>query len=399
MTLPMSGIKVLDVTGLGPAAMAAMMLGDMGAHVIKVDMASGTGGVGGGISYIPTGEEGERLVANISVNRNKKHLALNLKSGEGQKIFHKLAETADVVIEGFRPGAMDRMNIGYETLAKINPGLIYCAVTGFGQTGPYKDMPGHDAVFTAMGGLQALLGESEDTPPVIAQNVIADLTIGYLEATVGILIALRARDKTGRGQLVDISMMDGVMTLLPAITGAHGYFHDGIVPKRGDMLASGNRPYYALYQAKDGKYLALTPVEPKFWKNMCQAMGREDLIRQQYDPDKQEELRDELKKIFLTRTRDEWFDILGRVDVGVGKVMGLDELYADPHVRHREMVIEMDHPKLGKVRQTGFGIKFSDTPGSIRRLPGLPGQDTEEVLLEEGYSKDEIEGFRTQGVI
>lgn len=399
MVSALDGIKVLDVTGLGPATMAATMLGDMGADVIKVEIIAGGGGVGEGISYIPPGEEGERMLCSNSVNRNKRSIALALKTVEGQQVFHRLAAKADVVIEGFRPGAMDRMNIGYSTLSRINPRIVYCAVTGFGQTGPYSRLAGHDAVFVAMGGMQSLIGESEDAPPVLAQNVIGDLTIGYLEATVGIMGALMARDKTGRGQMVDISMMDGVITLLPAITGVHSFFYDGKVPKRGGMLASGTRPYYALYETKDNKYLALTPVEPKFWRNMCKAMGREDLIPQQYDPKKQDELFAEMKRIFLTRTRDEWFDLLSEADTGIGKVLTVDELPDDPHVRERGMVLEIDHPRFGKMRQFGFGIKFSDTPCTVRRLPGQIGSDTDEVLRESGYSKSDIDELRRSGTI
>ena len=399
MVLPLEGIRVLDMGGLGPGAMAAMTLGDLGADVIRVDMTTGEGGVGSGISYFPTGEEGERLLAHSPMFRNRRNLALNLKSTEGQNIFRKLARTADVLIEGFRPGVMDRMNIGYGALSEINPRLIYCAVTGFGQTGPYRDMPGHDAIFTAMGGAQALIGESEETPPVIPQTFVADLAIGWMETTVGILSALWARERTGRGQMVDISLMDGVVSLLPMITGAHSYLADGRVPRRGEMLASGRRPYYATYRTRDGKYLTITPVEPKFWRNMCRALGREDLIPLQYDPTKQEYLRAELGAIFLTRTRDEWFDLLSRADVGVGKVLTLDEVFSDPHVLSREMVLELDHPTFGKVRQVGFGIKFSETPPTLRRLPRPPGADTEEILSEAGYTEEEIADFRRLGVI
>ncbi len=399
MALPLDEIRVLDIGGLGPGAMAAMMLGDLGADVIRVDMTTGEGGVGSGISYFPPGEAGERLLAHSPMFRNKRNLALDLKSETGQDIFRRIVRTADVLIEGFRPGVMDRMNLGYEVLSKINPGLIYCAVTGFGQTGPYKDMPGHDAVFTAMGGAQALIGESEEAPPVIPQTFVADLAIGWMEATVGILAALWARERTGRGQMVDISLMDGVVSLLPMITGAHSFLADGKIPRRGEMLASGRKPYYATYKTRDGKYITITPVEPKFWRNLCRALGREDLIPLQYDPAKQEYLRAQLTAIFLTRTRDEWFALLGPADVGVGKVLRLDEVFTDPHALSRGMILELDHPKFGKVKQIGFGIKFSETPPSVRRLPKPPGADTEEILSEAGYSRDEIESFRRRGVI
>lgn len=399
MVMPLEGIRVLDLGGLGPGAMAAMTLGDLGADVIRVEMTAGEGGVGSGISYFPPGEEGERLLAHSPMFRNKRSIGLNLKSDEGRGIFERLVGRADVLIEGFRPGVMDRMAIGYGALSKINPRLIYCAVTGFGQTGPYKDMPGHDAVFTAMGGAQALIGESDETLPVIPQTFVADLAIGWMETTAAILAALWARERTGRGQMVDISLMDGVVSLLPMITGAHTFFTDGQVPRRGEMLASGNRPYYATYPTRDGKYLTITPVEPKFWRNLCRALGREDLIPLQYDPAKQEYLRAELGAIFRTRTRAEWFELLGGADVGVGKVLALDEVFSDPQARSRGMVLELDHPKFGKVRQVGFGIKFSETPMRVRNLPRPAGADTEEILTEAGFTPEEIADFRRRGAI
>jgi len=398
----LSGIKVLDLTGLGPASAAAMVLGDMGAEVIKIDLPPGGGsrGVGDGLNFFPKEqEEAERLAANTSNNRNKKNLALNLRTEAGQRVFHQLAEMSDIILESFRPGVMDRMNVGYEAISKINPRIIYCAVSGYGQTGPYRNFPGHDANYAAMGGVQALIGPSKDTPPVFALNIVADQAIAFLQAVIGILLAICARERTGRGQMVDVAMTDGVIQLLINIPGAVEYFFTGVVPQRGETMTSGNQPYYTVYQTKDDKWLTLCPIEPKFWGNMCRALGRDELIPHQFDPNKKDELLAELKQIFLTKTRDEWFDILTEADTAVGKVLDLDELCADPQVLERQMVVELDHPKFGKVRQIGMGIKLSDTPGTIRSFGGLLGRDTNEVMSGLGYSQSEIGDLRQQGVI
>jgi len=402
MTSALSGIRVLDLTGLGPASLATMMLGDMGAEVTKIDLPPGGGsrGVGDGFVVIPDDrEEAERMAANSSVNRNKKNVAVNLRTEAGQKVFHKLVEGSDVVIEGFRPGVMDRMNVGYEALSRTNPGIIYCAVSGYGQSGPYSGLPGHDGNYTAMGGVQALIGESADGAPVFALNIVADMGIAFLEAALGIVLAICARERTGRGQMVDISMTDGVTSLLAGMPGSADYFSTGVVPKRGETLTSGNLPCYAVYQTGDGKWLTLCPLEAKFWANFCRAVGREDFIAVQWDPAKKDEMFVELRRLFLTKTRDEWFDILSAADVPVGKVLELDELFSDPHVLHRQMLIEIDHSKYGKVRQLGFAVKLSDTPGTVRSLGRVLGQDTDEVLLAAGYSQGEIEAMRGEGVV
>ncbi len=379
-----------------------MVLGDMGADVIKIELPPGGGnrGVGDGIVYGPDDPvEAERLAAMTAPGRNKRLLSLSLRSEAGQMVFHKLVQTADVVLEGFRPGVMDRMNCGYEKLSSINPRLIYCAVSGYGQTGPYSGLPGHDANYVSMGGVQDLIGTSSDEAPVFAVNIVADLAIAFQNAVIGILLALSARERTGRGQMVDVSMTDGVVSLLAGIPEATDHFYTKAVPRRGRMALSGNRPYYCAYKTADDKWLTICPLEPKFWKNMCLALGREDFVPQQYDPGSEDALLDELKRIFATRTRDEWFDLLAKADVPVGKVLELDELFADPHVLHRQMVLEIDHPRFGKVKQLGFGIKMSDTPGTVRRIGGLLGRDTDEVMAEAGYSATEIEGLRGQGVI
>jgi crotonobetainyl-CoA:carnitine CoA-transferase CaiB-like acyl-CoA transferase len=398
----LSGIKVLDLAGLGPSSIAAMMLGDMGAEVLKIDLPPGGGsrGVGDGLPFFPeSDEETEKMTAYMATNRNKKNMALNLRTEAGQQVFHKLAKEYDVIIEAFRPGVMDRMNVGYQAVSATNPRIIFCSVSGYGQTGPYKTFPGHDANYAGMGGVLGLTGESRDGAPVIALNVVADIAIAVLQAVIGILLAVCARERTGRGQHVDISMTDGVVSLLIGVPGGGEYFYNGVLPQRGDTMTSGTLPFYSVYEAKDKKYLTMCPIEPRFWGNLCRAIGREEFGPQQFDPNKKDEIYAELRRIFLTRTRDEWFEMLTQADVPVGKVLELDELFSDPQVLHRQMVVDVDHPKFGKVKQIGIGIKLSDTPGEIRSLGAVLGKHTQEVMAGVGYSQAEIDELRSHGVV
>ena len=402
MASALSGVRVLDVTGNGPAALAAGMLGDMGADVIKIDLPPGAGprGVGDGIEYLPQDRlEAEKMAANTSPGRNKKNMAINLRIKAGQDVFHRLVKASDVIIEGFRPGVMDRMNVGYKDVAKTNPRIVYCAVSGYGQTGPYSNLPGHDGNYVSMAGIQGLIGRRLDEAPVFALNLVADMGVAYLQAVIGILLALHARERTGRGQMVDISMTDGSMAFLAGIPQVTDYFYSGAALRRGQSVLSGNQPYYHIYRTRDDKWLTLCPLEPKFWANMCRALDRPQFIPHEFDAARADEMLAELQRIFLTKTRDEWFDLLAKADVAVAKVLDIDELFSDPQVLHRQMVMELEHPKFGKVRQLGFPIKLSDTPGTVRRFGGLLGQDTSEVMADEGYSVNEIADLRRQGAI
>ena len=397
MASALSGIKVLDITGIGPASFAAMMLGDMGADVIKINMPPGAGdrGVGQGISVVD-----EPIAFDPGTIRNKKNMALNLKTEAGQRLFQQLAETADIIIEAFRPGVMDRLNVGYQTISKINPRIIYCSVSGYGQDGPYRALSGHDNNYAAMGGTLGLIGYSADDPPVLAQTVLADMSTAVLHSTIGILLAVCARERTGRGQLVDVSMTDGVVFLLNAIPEAVQYLMNGVVPRRGEGIFGGNQPSYTVYQTGDDKYLTLGCLEPHFWLKLCEALGREDLIPQQYaESPKKEELFDELKQIFRTRNRDEWFELLSKADVPVGKVLDVDEVFSDPNVLHRKMVFDLDHPRFGKMKQIGSPIKLSDTPWQVRIPAASLGEHTDEVLSSLGYSRDDIDALRQEKVI
>ena len=321
------------------------------------------------------------MTAHLASYRNKRSMALNLKEEAGQQVFYKLAETADVIIEGFRPGVMDRMGVGYGTIAKINQRVVFCSVSGYGQDGPYRSLAGHDPDYSGMGGILGLIGDSADRPPVLALNIVADMTAVF-NTVIGVLLALNARQRTGRGQIMDISMMDGVVFLHTGIPGCSEYFYTGVVPRRGETQLSGNQPSASVYSTKDEKYVTVCPIEVRFWVNLCRALEREDLIPYQHaDSPKKEEVLEELRGIFRTRTRDEWCQILTKADVPTGKVLAVDEVFRDPQVLHRKMVLELGDPRVGKVKQIGFPIKLSDTPGAVRTLPAAPGHHTAEVPL------------------
>lgn len=399
MASALDGIKVIDLTGMGPATISAMMLGDMGAEVIKVDPPPGvgSGGVGHGTSDAGSEAEQASMAAHMASYRNKRSIFLNLKEDAARRVFLKLAETADVIIEGFRPGVMDRLGVGYGDVSKTNPRIVFCSVSGYGQDGPYRNLVGHDPDYSGMGGVLGIVGESADRPPVLAQNIIADMTAVF-NTVIGILLALSARDRTGRGQMVDISMHDGVVFLHVGIPGSSEYFYTGAPPRRGDTLLSGTQPSASVYRTADDRYITVCPIEPRFWMNLCRALKREDLIpRQHAQGAGREKVMSELADIFRTRTRDEWFEILSRADVPTGKVLDVGEVFRDPHVMHRQMALELDHPGVGKVRQIGFPIKLSETPGAVRSLPARPGEHTREVLRELGYSQEDIDRMVRSG--
>jgi len=400
MTLALEGIKVLDLTRLAPGPYCTQILADLGADVIKVEEHGPLTGRRAEQARGTRPQEMKGMVETFSpfnaVNRNKRSIALNLKTDEARRIFHKLAETADVMVEEFRPGVTKRLGIDYDTLKQINGGLIYCAITGYGQDGPYRDLVGHDINYISHAGALGFLG-LPDTGPVIPANLLADYAGGGMHGAIGVMAALLAREKTGKGQFVDIAMTDGVVSLMGHILSWH--FESGVVPERGDHPLTGGWGHYNVYETKDGKYISVGSVEPWFYANLCRTVGREDLIPHQFSEDKREEIRDHMRQAFRTKTRDEWFELLTATDICVGKVYAFDELASDPQLQHRKMIVDVDHPTAGKVRQVGISVKLSDTPGSIRRLAPLPGEHTEEVLKEAGFGKEEIEHFRAAGAI
>lgn len=389
--LALEGVRILDLTWQGPGPFGTMILGDLGAEIIQIGATPSAG------ARQATRGTNRRTVAFQAVNRNKKSILLDLKSEEGRHIFQQLAREADVIVEGFRPGVTQRLGIDYQTISTMNPKMIYCAITGYGQDGPYRNLPGHDINYIATGGVLDLIGES-DRPPVIPLNLIADYGAGGKDAVIGILSALVARDKTGRGQFVDISLTDSVISLLTEAI-LSPYFQSGVVPERGKTALGGANPSYNVYQTKDGCFITIGCLEPWLWANLCREIGKEEFIPYQANRDKWPEVSAYLTELFLTRTRDQWFDLLSEKDVPVGKVHSLDEVFTDPQVLHRRMVIEVEHPTEGRIKQVGVAIKLSDTPGEVTSLAPVPGEQTDEILLGLGYTRQRIDQLRQEGVV
>jgi crotonobetainyl-CoA:carnitine CoA-transferase CaiB-like acyl-CoA transferase len=394
----LDGIKILELARVAPGEFCTMLLADMGADVLKIETPPAEGA--------PESPDERRRAAFTYFNRNKRSLALNLKAPEGQAIFQKLAATADVIVEGFRPGVMKRLGGDYETIKKINPRIVYCSLSGFGQDGPYRDFPAHDMNYLSLAGVLNLIGEP-DRKPAIPLNLVADYGGASLHGALGIVLALFARERTGKGQHVDVSYLDTTLSLLAATPNLRFYFSDGLAPRRGAGFLGGSYPYYAIYETGDGKLLTIGCTEPWLWENFCKAIGRPEFAKYARTPDQfvrsanAEEIRarEEIQAIIRTRTRDEWFDFLVAHDVCVGKVYDIDEVFHDPQVVHRQMVVEVEHPTLGKVREVGIALKMSETPGSIRRLGPDTGEHTDEILRELGMTAEAIQALRQKKVV
>ncbi|MCX6004150.1 MAG: CaiB/BaiF CoA-transferase family protein [Chloroflexi bacterium] len=403
--LALEGIKILELVHLPPGELCTMILGDFGAEIIKVEALPQSSSRGAGVYGTADVEALKAAAAFNALNRNKKSIRLNLKSEEGRQVFYRLAKDADVIVEGFRPGAVKRMGVDYETVREINPRIIYCSLSGYGQDGPYNQYPGHDINYISIAGVLNLIGWPGE-PPAIPLNFIADFAGASMHGAVGILASLFARERTGKGQYVDISYTDSVITLMTFFLQQH--LAAGLKFPRGEWALGGGYPYYRTYATLDGKLISLGCLEPWFWDNLCKAIGREDLKKYGFRPEHflsksddpiWKEVECELQKIFLTKTRDEWFDILIKHDVPAGKVNAMDEVFTDPQLIHRKMLLEFDHPKLGKVRHPGIAIKLSETPGKVRSLAPYTGEHTEEVLLAIGYTKSDIEQLRKADAI
>lgn len=399
----LDGIKVLELTRVGPGAFCTMMLADMGAEVLKIEAPPSDKLAGSGAS--PGPKDAKKLATSFT-NRNKKSLTLNLKDPAGQAVLQDLAKSYDVLVEGYRPGVMKRLGGDYDTLKKLNPRLIYCALSGFGQDGPYRDYPAHDLNYLSLAGVADLIGPTEGFPS-IPLNIIADYAGASMHGVTGIMFALFARERTGKGQFVDISYLDTTLSLLAATPNVRDYFADEVMPGRGKGVFGGGHAYYSFYHTKDGKMITIGCTEPWLFENLCDALNRPDLkdcAMKAGDfsgppPERQAYARAELQKIFLTKTREEWFEFLTKADVCVGKVYSVPEAFNDPQIRHRQMAVELDHPVAGKVVQAGVAVKLSDTPGSIRSFAPSIGEHSDEVLRGLGYSPAKIAELREKRVV
>ena len=397
MPAALEGIKIIDLSRMAPGPFCTMVLGDLGAEIIRVEEPGG-GRMARARASDSDAEDAaaiRRRAAFSALNRNKRSAALNLKNPDAQSALRRLAASADVFVEGFRPGVTSRLGCDYETLSAINPRLVYCSISGYGQDGPYAKLVGHDINYISIGGALGAIGTANGAP-VIPYNIIADYAGGGFHAAAAILAALMARERTGRGQHVDIAMSDGVAYMLAALMSE--YFANGAIPKRGETSLNGGAAYYNVYECQDGRYLSVGCIEPWFWSTLCRAIGREDLIDGQFDPDRAEYVKNELAQTFITRDREDWWRELSAIDnIAVAKVYDIAEMTTDPQNTHRQMIIKAGELGGETIKQVGIGPKLSDTPGSIRSLGATVGQHTDEVLSEIGISRDEIARLREVG--
>jgi crotonobetainyl-CoA:carnitine CoA-transferase CaiB-like acyl-CoA transferase len=376
MTLPLDDVKVLDVGTLTPGKYCTFLLGDLGAEVIRVERPIRT-----------DAPEADRLSdEDLILNRNKRSISLNLKAEAARQVFYHLSEKSDVILESYRPGVTKRIGIDYETIKEINPRTVYCSLSGYGQDGPYSQLPGFDLVFMAIGGLLSLVG-GPNKPPIVPGLYLSDTAAGLL-ATIGTLAALLARERTGQGKYLDISMLDGAFSWLAL---AYGSQYPGQAPPA--MMDSS--PGYSVYQTKDGRHIALAIGRQQSWESLCKELDRKDMVdRQGITGEKREETLSFLEQVFKTRSRDEWISRLRALDIEIGPVNTPSEAFSDPHILHREMVVEVDHPVKGRMKQVGIPIKLSGAPGEIRCAAPLIGQDSQNILQELGYTSEGIDQLR-----
>lgn len=392
MNKPLAGIKVLDLTRLLPGPVASLYLADLGADVIKIEDC----GAGDYARWQPPVAK-QHSPFFLAINRNKRALTLDLQKEAGKEIFAKLVEDADVLIESFRPGVMERLGLGYEKLQAINPKLIYCALTGYGQTGPYRDRAGHDVNYLAITGVLDQIG-SANGPPAFSNLQIADLAGGALSAVMGILAALVDQQRSGKGRFVDVAMSDCSLAL--NVTALFARRAWGEVRPRGQDFLSGALPCYNIYRCGDGRYLALGALEPKFWYNFCQAVARPDLKNQGHLIDQAGDVvKAEVEKILSARSAAEWLAILEPADCCATQVLTLDEAFENEQIRARDLVIVVDQPEDGAITQFAFPIKMSDFAFSVDRPAPRMGEHNQEILFALGYDQTKIDLLRQNKVI
>jgi crotonobetainyl-CoA:carnitine CoA-transferase CaiB-like acyl-CoA transferase len=383
---PLEGVRVLDLSRLLPGGYCTLLLADLGADVVKIEEP----GRGDPLRQTPPLVDGMGA-AHRALNRGKRSMCLDLKDPAGKDLLVRMGRSADVVVESFRPGVLDRLGVGFDRLASANPGLVWCAITGFGQDGPYRDVPGHDANYLGLAGVLSLGLPGED--PRLPGVQVADLGGGGMLGAVGILAALVRRSATGRGGFVDAAMLDGAVSWLSIHAGMWLGFGGGW--GRGGPMLSGGLACYRVYRTGDGRHLTVAALEPRFWRAFCEGLGTPDLVERQFEPDGQAELAARVQEALLARDRDAWVEAFRGREACVAPVNDLGEALADRQVRHRGMVAEVDGVPVGPGSPVRLdGRSFAD----LRPAP-LLGEHTEEILAEAGLAADEIRELRTRGVL
>lgn len=380
----LAGVRVLDFSRLLPGPYCTWLLGDMGADVIRVENPrelAKQATIFGWDKLTPA--ERTRLREQDILARNKRSFQADMGDADVVGLLHDLVRTVDVVVEDYRPGVLEKLGLGYDALSKINPGLVYCSLTLCGQTGPYRDKPGHDPVALSIAGVTSRLGEDPDAPG-FAGIPAADIVTGT-HAAFGIVTALRARDRDGQGQHLDVAMSDCSMSLLVNLLSRHSDLEN--LPARGSRRAD-----MGLWRTADDQFICTTDMEPRYWRRFCEVVGREDFIPLQNDVESRPAIREALNDIFKTRTRAEWLTLLEQAGTQFAPVYSVSEAMQDPHNRARGMVGEYpSNTGDGAVLQLGSPLKLSRTPASIRQLGRVPGSDTRAILNELAIPEEEVE--------
>jgi crotonobetainyl-CoA:carnitine CoA-transferase CaiB-like acyl-CoA transferase len=392
MALPLEGYRVLDLSAVFPGSLCTHILADFGAEVIKIE--SPAGGDPG--RSIPP------LVKNTGVffhmlNRNKKSVTLDIRDPRGRKILLTLVEQADVFVENTRPGNLGKIGLGYDDLTRINPRIVYCSITGFGQDGPFRDIPAHEINFLALSGILGLIGGKKGAP-AIPDIQIAGAGAGGMNAAMGILSALLRRERTGKGQYIDAAILDG---LTPFVALSMCLFmQNGKEHRRGESLVGGGYAFWNVYRTKDDRYITLGCWEKKYWENFCRAVNREELAREQFaPPPRQNEIIGEIQALFMERTKDEWLAFLNPNDICYAPVNSLEEALEHPQIRHRGLWFKGKHPEDGEIPQPGFPLKFNEDQPGWRTPPPGPGEHTREILGEIGITEAEMGALKAAGII
>ena len=404
MPLPLEGKVILDLTRMLPGPYCSMILADLGAEVIRVEDTKYP--YANPPPFFQKGRYRESAFNSILM-RNKKSITLNLKKEKAREIFYELVKKADVVLDTFRPKVTNNLKIDYDTLSSINPSIICCSLTGYGQNGPYEQIAGHDLNYIGICGIlnlnreRLIFGQEEkERIPIVPGIQAADIGGGLVSA-IGILGAIieRGNNPNKKGQYIDISMTDSVFSFMPMAAAYHFSkdLNDGIQTQN---LLHGDFPFYSVYKTKDNKFVSVGVIEVKFWRDLCDGLGREDLkLKQTAQEEEKEGVFQELQKEFLKKTQKEWMEIFKDLDACVMPIKSFAEACEDPQIKARNMVVELEHPKFGKIQNVGSPIKYSRTSLTIRNLASKVGQNTKEILKSLNYNDEDISNFKRKGII